>query len=219
MSDKEINEKKRRRIEINGLQLYMQNKINNNNSESKKRNIIQKNSIQETLYALKCQGILCDVTLVCENKEILAHRIILAMYSGYWEALFSNKHFIENQDTVYVDDVKYDILDKIIHFIYTNDISLSENSVYEIIRIADYYQINSLVKKCKNYLINSLSITNAFLLYDLTSEIFFSEYETNIREFIEKNWMECTKCYPFLEMSYVYFYYFVGNVINIFKII
>lgn len=102
-SNKDMKERKRRRIETNGLQLYMQNKVEESLSEPTRRKIPRQcNSLQESLYLLQSQQILCDVEMICQKKIIKAHKIILATFSKYWNALFSNRHFTENKGTVYV---------------------------------------------------------------------------------------------------------------------
>lgn len=69
-------------------------------------------------------------------------------------------------------------------------------------RSADYYQIDLLFEKCKSYILEKLSYSNAFILYEfITSEICCAEMESQIKEYIEKNFMECTKYFPFLEIS------------------
>lgn len=106
-----MKERKRRRIETNGLQLYLQNKATDALSEPSRRKIPnQSNSLQESLYALQYQQILCDVEMICEQKSIKAHKIILATFSKYWNALFSNRHFTENKGTVYVYNNYYYLL-------------------------------------------------------------------------------------------------------------
>lgn len=75
-------------------------------------------------------------------------------------------------------------------------------------RAADYYQIDNLLEKCKSYILEKLSYSNAFILYEfITNEIYCEEMETQIKEYIEKNFMECSKYYPFLEISIVYYIY------------
>lgn len=59
-----------------------------------------------------------------------------------------------------IHDIKGDIMSLIIDFIYTRDIRLNENNIYEILPAANQLQVLDLFSLCENYLCEKLCPEN-----------------------------------------------------------
>ncbi|XP_045432847.1 kelch-like protein 2 isoform X5 [Pipistrellus kuhlii] len=49
----------------------------------------------KVMNELRSQNLLCDVTIVAEDMEISAHRVVLAACSPYFHAMFTEQHFAD----------------------------------------------------------------------------------------------------------------------------
>lgn len=47
-------------------------------------------------FSLRSQNLLCDVTIVAEDMEIAAHRVVLAACSPYFHAMFTGTIFLKH---------------------------------------------------------------------------------------------------------------------------
>ena len=70
---------------------------------------------------LRAGGLLCDVTLVAENHEIPAHKMILAACSPYFYAMFTG--FTErDSDRVIIHGVEPEALNILVDYVYTSQV-------------------------------------------------------------------------------------------------
>lgn len=103
-----------------------------------------------------------DVILVCENETIKAHKSILSCRSRMFEAMFRNDTKEAREGKVVIHDTPFRIFEKVIHYIYTTEITFEDiDSAFKIYSEADKYIIPSLKLRCqmffKTYLCTSCS--------------------------------------------------------------
>jgi hypothetical protein len=60
------------------------------------------------------QEFLCDVVFICNQRRIVAHRLIISTLSDYFHILFQNNKQIE----IYLNDIDPDIFEKFILYAY-----------------------------------------------------------------------------------------------------
>lgn len=79
---------------------------------------------------LSRQNLFCDVTLIAENMEIPAHKMVLASCSPYFYAMFSGSDFEESrQDRITVQGVDFHALQLLIDYVYTSHVDVTEENV------------------------------------------------------------------------------------------
>lgn len=76
------------------------------------------------------QNLFCDVTLVADNMEIPAHKMVLAACSPYFYAMFSVSEFEESrQDRITVQGVDFLALQLLVDYVYTSFVEVTEENV------------------------------------------------------------------------------------------
>lgn len=77
------------------------------------------------------QHLLCDVTLVADNIEVAAHKMVLAACSPYFHAMFTC--FEESrQERIVLQGVDSDALQLLIEYVYTSEVQVTEDNVQVI---------------------------------------------------------------------------------------
>lgn len=94
----------------------------------------------------------CDVTLVVENQEFHAHRIVLAAGSPYFSAMFKNNHIESKQSHVVLNDIEATSLNDILGFLYSSQLSITEADVQSLLRVASLLQITPVIEACCEFL-------------------------------------------------------------------
>lgn len=123
-----------------------------------------RNEVLSKLAHQQREGVLCDVVLVISDREVPAHRSILAASSEYFFALFTTTMMEKNCSTVQLDlcpAIVQDLLD----YMYTGLVTLNESNVKELIMAADYLLISGLKQKAMEYLRDLVSKSNCIQLY------------------------------------------------------
>lgn len=99
------------------------------NSENKFVFVIHENSDVEQYHKVLFKRMfkrleLSDVTLRCEDRDIPAHRIVLAAHSKFFAKQFDEKP--ANGLTIVIDNVKYELLISAIQLMYCGSVSIEK---------------------------------------------------------------------------------------------
>ena len=109
---------------------------------------------------LKCaqfrkEAVFTDVQLKIGTTVFSAHRMVLAAYSSYFHAMFTIGMKESNQDVIELKDesISPDSLKIVMDSIYTGDLLVNEENVFEVLETADHLQVTSVVQQCCDYLL------------------------------------------------------------------
>ena len=109
---------------------------------------------------LKCaqfreEGLFTDVQLKLGKIFFSAHRMVLAAYSDYFYAMFTNGMKESTQEVIELKDesVSSDVLKIVMDSIYTGDLHVDEENVFEVLAAADHLQVTSVVQQCCDFLL------------------------------------------------------------------
>ena len=99
-----------------------------------------------------------DVRLKVHEDIFPAHRIILAANSDYFYAMFTAEMKESNQEVIELkdDSISSDALKIVMDSIYTGDIHVNEENVFEVVAAADHLQVITVVQQCCDFLRGSL---------------------------------------------------------------
>ena len=95
-----------------------------------------------------------DVRLkVCEDI-FPAHRIVLSANSDYFHAMFTDGMKESNQEVIELKDesISRDALKIVMDSIYTGDLNVNEENVFEVLAAADHLQVTTVVQQCCDFL-------------------------------------------------------------------
>ena len=87
-----------------------------------------------------------DVTLVTEDeKEILAHKVVLASSSCFFKKLMKMKNVKNHQNPLlYLKGIKFSLLNSIIKFIYLGETEINRNEIENFMMIGKDLEISGL---------------------------------------------------------------------------
>ncbi|XP_013907369.1 PREDICTED: kelch-like protein 2 [Thamnophis sirtalis] len=114
----------------------------------------------KVLNELRSQNLLCDVTIVAEDMEIAAHRVVLAACSPYFLAMFTGEMSESQAKKVRIKEVDGWTLKMIIEYIYTGEITVTEENVQVLLPAASLLQLQDVKKSCCDFLETQLHPVN-----------------------------------------------------------
>ncbi|XP_072221361.1 transcription regulator protein BACH2 isoform X2 [Leuresthes tenuis] len=101
------------------------------------------------------RGILCDVTVLVEGREVRAHRAVLAASSRYFlQALLGHGGSAGNAEPIInlPDKVTARGFAPLLQFAYTAKLVLSQENIHEVILCADFLGVHNLEDSCFRFL-------------------------------------------------------------------
>ena len=100
------------------------------------------------------EGEFIDVRLKAGEDVFLAHRIVLAANSDYFHAMFTDGMKESKQEVIELkcESISPDALKIVMDCIYTGDLHVNEENVFEVLVAADHLQVTSVVQQCCDFL-------------------------------------------------------------------
>ena len=100
------------------------------------------------------QGEFIDVHLQVGEELFPAHRIVLAANSDYFHAMFTYGMKESTQEVIELKDenISADALKILLDFTYSGDLHVNNENVFEVLLVADYLQVTSVVQQCCDYI-------------------------------------------------------------------
>ena len=89
-----------------------------------------------------------DVRLKVREDIFPAHRIVLAANSDYFHAMFTAGMKESNQEVIELKDksISPDVLKTVMDSIYTGDLNVDEENVFEVLAATDHIQVTTVVQ-------------------------------------------------------------------------
>ena len=100
------------------------------------------------------QGEFIDVGLKVGEEVFSAHRIVLSASSDYFHAMFAHGMKESNQEVIELkeESISAAALKIVLDSIYSGDLQVNDENIFEVLVAADHLQVTSAVQQCCDYL-------------------------------------------------------------------
>ncbi|XP_047672921.1 kelch-like protein 10 isoform X2 [Tachysurus fulvidraco] len=116
------------------------------------------------LNEMRLDGSLCDAVLRVDEVDFKVHKNILSAYSLHFRALFTRWSNLD-QRVYNINGVSPEIMDLIIHYMYTQDIQVTTDEVATLLATANYLLIQDLVMSCCEFIQEHLNPHNCLRIW------------------------------------------------------
>lgn len=138
-------------------------------------------SMKKTVLERNCHmfnnPLMSDITFTCGQSKLIsffAHKYVLATSSPVFYAMFYGD-LAEKVKTIHLSDADEESLHEFLHFLYTDQCTLTLNIVFPVMYLAKKYMISSLTEKCLEVIQESIKPENVLTI--LEPMILFDEAE------------------------------------------
>jgi len=101
----------------------------------------------------RIKGVYCDVTVKVQGVEFKSHANVLSASLGYFKDIFSKTLMTNLPITIDIPDIVNPTgFSKVLDYIYTSNLSLSQNTVMETLCTACFLQCPFVYQKCQEFL-------------------------------------------------------------------
>ncbi|XP_059914952.1 kelch-like protein 40a [Gadus macrocephalus] len=161
----------------------------------------QQTLLQDGLCDLLENQKFVDCVLKIQDKEFPCHRLVLAASSPFFKAMFLSELEEGKKRTVELKDVEPGVMGMILRYLYTSDISLTEQNVQDIFMVANMYQIPSIFSVCVSYLQEKLVLGNCLAIFRLGLLLDCARLALAARDFICERYQVIVRDQDFLQLG------------------
>ncbi|KAK9993755.1 hypothetical protein SO802_023458 [Lithocarpus litseifolius] len=120
-----------------------------------------------------------DVVLVASSDDgsssgppipVPAHKAVLISRSPVFKAMLENEMEESRSGTIKIGDVSYDALRAFVNYMYTAEACLDEQMAYDLLVLAEKYQVKHLKAYCEKFLVSKLNWENSILSYAIAHQ-------------------------------------------------
>ncbi|XP_023295821.1 ring canal kelch protein isoform X2 [Lucilia cuprina] len=154
----------------------------------------------EAMNEMRKQNLLCDVTLVAEDIEIPAHKMVLASCSPYFYAMFTG--FEESrQGRITLQGIDHHALELLIEYVYTSTVEVNEDNVQVLLTAANLLQLTDVRDACCDYLQTQLDASNCLGIRDFADMHGCVDLVNYAETYIEQHFNEVIQFDEFLNLT------------------
>ncbi|XP_021896528.1 BTB/POZ domain-containing protein At4g08455 [Carica papaya] len=111
-----------------------------------------------------------DVVLIAaddgpDGTPVPAHKALLVSRSPVFKAMLENEMEESRSGTIKISDVSYEALRAFINYLYTAEACLDERMAYDLVVLAEKYQVKHLKAHCEKFLVSKLNWNNCLMNY------------------------------------------------------
>ncbi|XP_017768618.1 PREDICTED: ring canal kelch homolog [Nicrophorus vespilloides] len=201
-------------IERQGSYLLLRHASQNSLDESSQKHISRPSGKEKPPYhnyshtikafnvinLMRKQVQLCDVTLIADDVEVPAHKMVLAACSPYFYAMF-NSFEESKQDKITLQGVDSQALSLLIEYVYTSEVQVTEENVQVLLPAANLLQLTDVRDACCEFLQSQLHPTNCLGIRAFADLHGCLELLSHAESYIEQHFPEVVECEEFLTLS------------------
>ncbi|XP_063780422.1 kelch-like protein 40 [Pseudophryne corroboree] len=163
--------------------------------------LYQQTLLQDGLKDMLDHNKFVDCVLRIKEKEFPCHRLVLAACSPYFRSMFLSDLEESKKKEIDLDDVDPDVLEKILHYIYTSEIDITEKNVQDIFAVANMFQIPSIFTVCVSFLQKKLCLSNCLAIFRLGLMLDCPRLAVSARDFLCDRFNLITRDEEFNQLS------------------
>eukprot|EP00795_Rhopilema_esculentum_P013098 gene13098-3885_t len=152
------------------------------------------------LNTMRHQGVLTDVAVLAGNREIKAHRAVLASASPYFYAMFTADLSESRQEVVTIREVDPLALELLIDYCYTAEVPVNEENVQTLLPAAGLLQLVDVSNACCDFLKSQLHPTNCLGIRAFADMHSCRDLLNAAHSYIEQHFAEVVTCEEFLQL-------------------
>ncbi|XP_043554405.1 kelch-like protein 2 isoform X2 [Chiloscyllium plagiosum] len=155
----------------------------------------------KVMNELRSQNLLCDVTLVADDTEISAHRVVLAACSPYFHAMFTGEMSESKAKRVRIKEVDSWTLSILVDYVYTAELQVTEENVQVLLPAAGLLQLQDVRKTCCDFLESQLHPSNCLGIRAFADMHACTELLNQANKYAEQHFSEVVLGEEFLNLG------------------
>ncbi|KAH1017837.1 hypothetical protein HUJ05_008431 [Dendroctonus ponderosae] len=157
--------------------------------------------VMKAMDMMRSHQMLTDVTLEVGAEHYNAHRVVLAAASPYFKAMFTGGLKECEMSRVKLQGISPTAMHKLISFMYTGRIRVTENTVCQLLAAATMLQVPNVIQACCDFLERQLDPSNAIGIAHFAEQHGCLELSKKANQYIERRFIQICREEEFLQLS------------------
>ncbi|XP_058979871.1 kelch-like ECH-associated protein 1B isoform X2 [Musca domestica] len=153
------------------------------------------------MFMMRSHNMLTDVILEVKHELFPAHKVVLSAASPYFKAMFTGGLKETEMSRVQLQGVCPTAMGRIIYFMYTGHIRVTEVTVCQLLPAATMFQVPNVIDACCAFLERQLDPTNAIGIANFAEQHGCTELQKKANHFIERHFTQVCQEEEFLQLS------------------
>jgi len=162
---------------------------------------VPESNILNDIANLLNNSILSDIILVCDGREIFAHKLILQIRSNQFKGMLSSGLRESRSNKIMITDFSYDIFFEVLRFIYTDNCEITEDNCLNLLQASNYYQLDRLKALCELYCYKDMDSSNAAHFLSFADRYEATQLKSYALEYIYSHVEEVVKSESWKELD------------------
>lgn len=145
---------------------------------------------------------LCDVELVVGDTKIAAHRSVLAACSPYFYAMFNGELIESKQRVVHLKGVPRDVLELLVDFAYTGDLSVTVENAQPLLSLASQINFPEAREICCKFFEVQLDSSNCLEIRKFAEINACMRFVEEVDKFVIDHFADVLQLEEFVTMPY-----------------
>lgn len=153
------------------------------------------------MHMMRQHHMLTDCVLEVENELFHVHKVVLSAASPYFKAMFTGGLKESEMSRVKLQGVCPTSMARIIAFMYTGKIRVTEVTVCQLLPAATMFQVPNVVDACCAFLERQLDPSNAIGIANFAEQHGCHGLKQKANQFIERQFTQICQEEEFLQLS------------------
>ena len=145
----------------------------------------------------------CDVTVLVKDKYFKAHKVLLTASSPFFRKLLSSGMKESNEDVIKIelDEATEDVMEDVLSYIYTGDVSITDKRAHNLIATADYLLLPGLKTLASDFTEKNLTPKNCIFNFYFAEKYDCKELKEKACEVATSNFTVVMETEGFLRLQ------------------
>ena len=183
----------------------LSSKFTNSSPKAVVDTVEYRTEMMKSLNIQRKNGHYCDVILEVrcgDDQAVLqAHRNVLCAASPFFFTALSSDMKEKKEGVIRLKETTKTAMEEILEFLYTGYVEVTEENAFDLITQADYFLIPSLKALSSKFIVQTLDVSNCFMVYNFAVKYNGEELKNGVRDFILANLVAVSATEDFLNVS------------------
>ncbi|XP_035685307.1 kelch-like protein 24 [Branchiostoma floridae] len=183
-----------------GSYVRMEDRTFHEDDCSRYKDVSQCDKVLAELNSQRHCGDFLDFVVKVQNVEFPCHRAVLAS-TPYFKVMFSSSFTERRSKNVQLHGIDSDGFSKILDFLYTGEICITQDDIHDILQAAHMLQVDKITEYCQTFIEERYDLSNCLSAMRLSDLYGFSGLREQARKDTLSNFYEISQSEEFFTLS------------------